>query len=273
MKKVLFGLPIVVTVVMMSVLCSCGNKANVNQAEAVIDSVAVEESTEAEESVAKEFDRESVEKDLKAFLADYVNTMNENIFSYLSDDFKGVIKKWESIPNVGEWNLFGLNSAAEIRKYSIESLSEPVDNRVRAHVKLGIENEEDYYDDKTNIYLILVDDKWLVDEIDEVKQNMKKNLSENRAGSLDTKDFDGYDSRLSEKRLTETDLKGKSKKELEIMRNSIYARYGYKFKRKDLLDYFSQYSWYNPTTSDMATLYKSMTDIERYNIELIKKQE
>ena len=129
------------------------------------------------EDSSVEFDRESVEKELKAFLAEYVNTLNDNIFAYLSDDFKGVIKKWESTPNVGEWNLFGLNSAAEIRKYTIESLTEPVDDQLCANVKIWIENEEDYYEDETNIYLIHVDDKWLVDEIDEVKQNMKTALS------------------------------------------------------------------------------------------------
>lgn len=78
---------------------------------------------------------------------------------------------------------------------------------------------------------------------------------------------------LSERRLVEEDLVGKTKKELEIMRNSIYARYGYKFKREDLLDYFSQYSWYNPITNDMGAIYNKMNDNEKYNIEFIKKHE
>lgn len=78
---------------------------------------------------------------------------------------------------------------------------------------------------------------------------------------------------LSERRLVEEDLVGKTKKELEIMRNSIYARYGYIFKREDLLDYFSQYSWYNPITNDMGAIYNKMNDNEKYNIEFIKKHE
>lgn len=78
---------------------------------------------------------------------------------------------------------------------------------------------------------------------------------------------------LSERRLVEEDLVGKTKKELEIMRNSIYARYGYKFKRDDLLDYFSQYSWYAPTTSDMGAIYNQMNENEKYNIEFIKRHE
>ena len=57
------------------------------------------------------------------------------------------------------------------------------------------------------------------------------------------------------------------------MRNSIYARYGYKFNREDLLNYFSQYSWYTPTTSDMESIYNRMNENEKYNIEFIKKHE
>ena len=83
----------------------------------------------------------------------------------------------------------------------------------------------------------------------------------------------GYDLVLSQKKLSDSDLEGKSKKELEIMRNSIYARYGYKFKREDLQKYFSQYSWYNPTTSDMSSVYEKMNDFEKYNVDLIKKHE
>ena len=84
---------------------------------------------------------------------------------------------------------------------------------------------------------------------------------------------DSYDNVLSVRYLTESDLAGKSKKDLEIMRNSIYARYGYKFKRDDLLDYFSRYSWYRPITNDMGIVYNKMNDKEKYNIDFIKKHE
>lgn len=57
------------------------------------------------------------------------------------------------------------------------------------------------------------------------------------------------------------------------MRNSIYARYGYRFKRDDLFKHFSQYSWYHPTTNDMTTIYNSMSEIEKYNVEIIKNKE
>ena len=84
---------------------------------------------------------------------------------------------------------------------------------------------------------------------------------------------EGYAEVLSERKLVDSDLDGKTKKDLEILRNSIYAKYGYKFKREDLLNYFSQFSWYNPTTRDMAEVYNSMSDVEKYNIDFIKKHE
>ena len=86
-------------------------------------------------------------------------------------------------------------------------------------------------------------------------------------------DTSGYNNILSERKLSEDDISDKTKSELEIMRNSIYARYGYKFKREDLLNHFSQYSWYNPTTNDMGTIYNMMNDNEKYNVDFIKKHE
>ena len=109
-------------------------------------------------------------------------------------------------------------------------------------------------------------------EAAEARQAMEegiKELEEEEARSED----DGYDSTLSERKLTGEDLEGKTKKELELMRNSIYARYGYRFKRDDLFSHFSQFRWYNPTTSEMSTVYSSMSEIEKYNVDLIKKYE
>lgn len=78
---------------------------------------------------------------------------------------------------------------------------------------------------------------------------------------------------VSKRKLNDADLRGKSKKELEILRNMIYARHGYRFRRNDLLQYFSQFSWYRPTTTDQTIAYNEMSDIERYNIDFIKKHE
>lgn len=74
-------------------------------------------------------------------------------------------------------------------------------------------------------------------------------------------------------RLTESDLSGKSRWELEVMRNTIYARHGYRFKRDDLMNHFLQYSWYQPVTGDAEAVWRSFNDTEQYNVTFIKSHE
>jgi len=71
-------------------------------------------------------------------------------------------------------------------------------------------------------------------------------------------------------RLSDSDLYGKSRSQLDIMRNLPYARHGYRFKRGDLLSYFSQFSWYEPDTSSMGTVERRLSSTERYNVQLIQ---
>ena len=47
-----------------------------------------------------------------------------------------------------------------------------------------------------------------------------------------------------------------SSDELAIIRNTLYARNGYKFKKKEYQQYFGEKSWYNPTTSSQNILTK-----------------
>ena len=47
-----------------------------------------------------------------------------------------------------------------------------------------------------------------------------------------------------------------SSDELAIIRNTLYARNGYKFKKKEYQEYFGEKSWYNPTTSNQNILTK-----------------
>ena len=165
MKKLITIMSIVTVVVMVGLICSCGNSSKSQPKD--------------NQSTATKYEKDDVEKVIKLFLSDYVNSSRDNTMSYLSEDFKEVIKKWESNGMLGEWNMFGLNSSAQIEKYNILSLSEPVDNRVGVHVGLWIENEGDYDEDEAIIYLKLENNKWVVDEIDQVKQRMKMNIIEN----------------------------------------------------------------------------------------------
>ncbi|WP_454954024.1 YARHG domain-containing protein [Fusobacterium hwasookii] len=60
-----------------------------------------------------------------------------------------------------------------------------------------------------------------------------------------------------------------SSEELAIIRNTLYAKNGYKFKKKIYQEYFGEKSWYNPTTSSQNILTKN----EEKLANIIKKYE
>jgi len=74
----------------------------------------------------------------------------------------------------------------------------------------------------------------------------------------------------SKRLLSADDLDGMTKQELKIMRNEIFARYGYKFKTPDMQEHFASQSWYQPTVTDVS---RRLTPIEKKNIEFIKSFE
>ena len=65
--------------------------------------------------------------------------------------------------------------------------------------------------------------------------------------------------------LDEKEIQHLSKKELRLMRNEIFADYGYIFKSYELQDYFNQKKWYSPRIK----LIPSLTIIEQINIKTI----
>ena len=76
--------------------------------------------------------------------------------------------------------------------------------------------------------------------------------------------------------LTDAEVSGISKDQLRIGRNEILARHGRRFNDKALQQYFDSKSWYNGTISPDefdANLDSRLNDVERANIEIIKKYE
>ncbi|MES5895271.1 YARHG domain-containing protein [Bacillus cereus group sp. RP43] len=71
------------------------------------------------------------------------------------------------------------------------------------------------------------------------------------------------------RKLTSADLTYLSKEQLKIARNEIYARHGHMFQTKDMQAYFSKQSWYRENPYFTGVL----TNIESYNVELIKSRE
>jgi len=61
-----------------------------------------------------------------------------------------------------------------------------------------------------------------------------------------------------------------NRSELRILRNTIFARYGYIFKSQDLTDYFSQFDWYRPAYSNVDNM---LTYADHRNIEIIRSFE
>ncbi len=71
--------------------------------------------------------------------------------------------------------------------------------------------------------------------------------------------------------LKKEDVENMYKRDLEVMRNAIYARHGYSFKNRQMRNFFDAYvDWYIPVSTDVS---KDLTDIEKKNIDLIKRYE
>ena len=75
---------------------------------------------------------------------------------------------------------------------------------------------------------------------------------------------------ISKDSLTIEDVENQPRHRLRILRNLIFARHGYSFKKKDVRDYFESHSWYVPISTDVRN---ELTAVEEYNIGLIKRYE
>ena len=229
------------------------------------------------------------------------------------DDSEYITYLGRCCPESANGNLHSHDGMYSWRNYSTVQIDQPITNNGRSMVKgdeysvefifgvtdtgerkgTSVQKGVDLAPDETHVFTIWKDELYYYASqrnLTWVVQFHFKNMSQaamlSRYGSFSGNEYNGfkewtssgeeeqsYNNSLSDKKLTEADLEGVSKKDLEIMRNMIYAKYGYKFKRNDLTDYFSKYSWYTPANSDAAAVYKNMSDIEKYNIEFIKKHE
>ena len=77
----------------------------------------------------------------------------------------------------------------------------------------------------------------------------------------------------SSRLLSESELEGRSAREIRLMVNEIYARNGYTFNNQEYAEYFSQFSWYHPTVPAGEFSEDMLNDIERQNINMISSYE
>lgn len=74
----------------------------------------------------------------------------------------------------------------------------------------------------------------------------------------------------SAQELRSADIENMYRGDLEVMRNSIYARHGYSFKNRKMRYVFDQVDWYMPVSADIRM---NLTALEKRNIDLIKRYE
>ena len=72
----------------------------------------------------------------------------------------------------------------------------------------------------------------------------------------------------SSRALTDGELSGQGCWDLKIMRNEIYARRGYIFQTRDMIDYFSGQRWYRPVSRNVA-----LSALEKRNVARIQSYE
>ena len=75
---------------------------------------------------------------------------------------------------------------------------------------------------------------------------------------------------LMKKRIRRNQVAGLTKAELRILRNTIFAQYGYRFKSKDLQAHFKRFSWYRPRKVNLG---RALTATDKFNLGLLKKAE
>lgn len=88
---------------------------------------------------------------------------------------------------------------------------------------------------------------------------------------INTATTDNNYSWLSERTVSDADLDGKDGFELDIMRNSIFARHGRRFDTPGIQEYFNNQPWYHPLYSPKAFPSNSMTKLEQRNVDYIAK--
>lgn len=72
----------------------------------------------------------------------------------------------------------------------------------------------------------------------------------------------------SKQKLTEKDLKNLRKLDMEIIKNSVFARHGYAFKKQTYRNFFEQTDWYIPVANNVD---KDLSPLEKDNVALLNR--
>ncbi|MFP3596591.1 YARHG domain-containing protein [Chryseobacterium sp. SIMBA_029] len=72
----------------------------------------------------------------------------------------------------------------------------------------------------------------------------------------------------SKQKLTEKELKNLRKLDLEIIKNAVFARHGYSFKKETYRNFFERTDWYIPVSNNVD---KDLTPMEKENVVLLNR--
>ena len=71
--------------------------------------------------------------------------------------------------------------------------------------------------------------------------------------------------------LTDSEVAALSSTQIRYAINDLYARHGYKFKKKEMQDHYQQFSWYSGYRSDMEAVVADFNKYENANLNLLTK--
>ncbi|MBW7675392.1 YARHG domain-containing protein [Chryseobacterium chendengshani] len=72
----------------------------------------------------------------------------------------------------------------------------------------------------------------------------------------------------SKQKLSEKDLKNLRKLDMEIIKNAVFARHGYSFKKQTYRNFFEQTDWYIPVSNNVDS---ELTPLEKDNVALLNR--
>ncbi|MGE6394725.1 YARHG domain-containing protein [Chryseobacterium scophthalmum] len=72
----------------------------------------------------------------------------------------------------------------------------------------------------------------------------------------------------SKQKLSEKDLKNLRKLDMEIIKNSVFARHGYSFKKQTYRNFFEQTDWYIPVSNNVDS---ELSPMEKDNVALLNR--
>ncbi|MEC5172927.1 MULTISPECIES: YARHG domain-containing protein [Chryseobacterium] len=72
----------------------------------------------------------------------------------------------------------------------------------------------------------------------------------------------------SKQKLTEKDVKNLRKLDMEIIKNSVFARHGYSFKKATYRNFFEQTDWYIPVSDNVDN---DLSSLEKENVALLNR--